>query len=241
MLGQDRSDTPSQSVREHLADAAYSLLDEASIHEVGIRETGIDETATKQGRRAAGVTGDDREFSLNDDLAGAVKGGPEWTFGIVTAGAQRRGTTPESRLLAIFDVFDEWFTRDDHEAQTFISVLLDMEPAHSSGRVSIIHLDRIRMFVLSLARQAGLVDVEEFTLSWHILMKGAILNAADGDTGAATRAREMGRDLIARFSPGSIRAERASGAYDDIDWEVEDAVTARRPRVDSSMTFEDYH
>lgn len=236
MLGQERSDIPPQAVRERLADAAYPFAD----------RPGIREAATEQGRRAAGAPAeaDVRVTAPNHETpdTAAYHHDDDWTFGIVSSGAQRRGTTPESRLLAIFDVFDEWFRRDDHEARTFISVLLEMEPEHPSGRISIIHLDRIRLFVLNLARQAGLVDAEEFTLSWHILMKGAILNAAEGDAAAAYRAREMGRDLIARYSPDSLRARRAIPAPDDdIEWEYEDSLSGRRPFVDSSISFEDYH
>lgn len=240
MLGQDRSDIPPHAVRERLTDAAYPLFAGEGIHDA----------VTEQSQRAAGVPATEFDSEVASSVNPAEieaalapeKPEREWTFGIVTSGAQRRGTTPESRLLAIFDVFDEWFQRDDHEAHTFISVILEMEPEHPSGRSSIVHLDRVRLFVLSLARQAELVDVEEFTQSWHILMQGAIVNAAEGDAGAARRAREMGRDLIARFSPEGLRAGRTKpGVDDDIEWEYEDAMAARRPFVDSSISFEDYH
>ena len=46
----------------------------------------------------------------------------------------RRGDTPEEQLLAIFDVFDEWFRRDDFEACSFINVLLEMGTEHPAGR-----------------------------------------------------------------------------------------------------------
>jgi hypothetical protein len=46
--------------------------------------------------------------------------------------------------------------------------------------------------------EAGLRDPEEFARSWHILMKGAIVQAAEGDRGAAKRAQEMARALIER-------------------------------------------
>jgi hypothetical protein len=32
-----------------------------------------------------------------------------WTIELIDDGSQRCATTPEQRLLAIFDVFDEWF------------------------------------------------------------------------------------------------------------------------------------
>ena len=47
-----------------------------------------------------------------------------------------------------------------------------------------------------MATEAGLRDPAEFARSWHILMKGSIIAAAEGDTEAAQRAKAMGRLLI---------------------------------------------
>jgi hypothetical protein len=45
---------------------------------------------------------------------------------------ERRASAPGDRLLAIFDVFDEWFQRADFEGCSFINVLLEMpEPGHA--------------------------------------------------------------------------------------------------------------
>jgi hypothetical protein len=46
------------------------------------------------------------------------------------------------------------------------------------------------------AEAAGLRDVENFARSWHILMKGSIISAAEGDVQAAQRAKAMARTLI---------------------------------------------
>ena len=51
----------------------------------------------------------------------------------------------------------------------------------------------------SLAEEAGLRDSEEFARSFHILMKGSIVQAAEGDADAAKRAQQMARDLIERY------------------------------------------
>ncbi|BCI89358.1 hypothetical protein NIIDMKKI_45640 [Mycobacterium kansasii] len=53
---------------------------------------------------------------------------------------------------------------------------------------------------------AGLLDVEDFAWSWHILMKGAIIMAAVGDAEAAHRAQKMARVLIERHRPQSEAA-----------------------------------
>ena len=68
-------------------------------------------------------------------LAFLEMGEQRWTHGLVEAAAQRRAPAPEERLLALFDVLDEWFHRDDFEACSFINVLLEMGPqAPSRGR-----------------------------------------------------------------------------------------------------------
>jgi hypothetical protein len=59
----------------------------------------------------------------------------------------------------------------------------------------------IRRLVGTLATEAGLRDPDELALSWHILMKGSIINAVEGDAKAALRAKEMARALIERHRP----------------------------------------
>jgi hypothetical protein len=42
-------------------------------------------------------------------------------------------------------------------------------------------------------------DSESFAHSWHILMKGSIVAAGEGDELAGKRARAMGEDLLDRY------------------------------------------
>ena len=139
-----------------------------------------------------------RHFPSKDDLVLAFLELREqrWTRGWVEAEARRRGTTAEEQLLAIFDLFDEWFHRKDFEACSFINVLLELGAAHPAGRASIEHLENIRLVVSQLAVEAGLSDPESFARSWHVLMKGSIVSAAEGDPSAAQRANAMARRLI---------------------------------------------
>jgi hypothetical protein len=55
--------------------------------------------------------------------------------------------------------------------------------------------------VRRLADEAGLRDSENFARSWHILMKGSIIAAAEGDLDAAQRAKALGRSLIVDHRP----------------------------------------
>jgi len=121
-----------------------------------------------------------------------------WTHDWLEAEVKLRATSPAAQLLAIFDVFDEWFQRDDFEGCSFINVLLEMGSAHAAGKASVQHLENIRTVVGRLAEEAGLRDPDQFARSWHILMKGSIVSAAEGDTHAAQRAKELARLLIAQ-------------------------------------------
>ena len=162
----------------------------------GIRDVGVDEVIERASVAKSTLY---RHFATKDDLVLAFLELREqrWTRDFVEAEARRRGRTPEGRLLAIFDVFDDWFHRSDFEACSFINVLLEMGPEHPAGSASIGHLENIRAVVRDLAREAELGNVDEFARSWHILMKGSIVSATEGDGDAAKRAKAMGRSLIA--------------------------------------------
>ena len=182
------------SARERILDTAYELFARR-----GIRDVGVDEIVVQAGIARATLY---RHFKSKDDLALAFLARREerWTFGSLEAEARKRGRTPERRLLAIFDVFDEWFQRPDFEACSFVNVLFEMRPTHPLGQASIQHLANIRGMVEKLATDAGLVNVKEFSRSWHILMKGSIVAATEGDLKAARRAQAMARTLIANHT-----------------------------------------
>ncbi|HEV3047969.1 MAG TPA: helix-turn-helix domain-containing protein [Solirubrobacteraceae bacterium] len=178
------------SARERILDASYELFSQR-----GIRGVGINEVIERAGVATATLY---RHFSSKDELVLAFLEMREqrWTRGIVEAQARKRGSDPEQRLLAIFDVFDDWFHRDDFEACSFINVLLEMGRHHPAADASVEYLDRIRSIVRRFADEAGLRETESFARSWHILMKGSIVSAAEGDVEAARRAKSMARLLI---------------------------------------------
>ena len=176
--------------RERIVESSYGLFAQR-----GIQAVGVDEVVETAGVAKATLY---RHFPSKNDLVIAFLERREerWTRELVEAGARSRGSTPEEQLLAIFDVFDDWFRRQDFEACAFVSVLLEMGPDHPAGKASIRHLENIRSIVAGLAEEAGLRDPAAFAHSWHILMKGSIVAAAEGDLEAAHRAQSMARELI---------------------------------------------
>jgi AcrR family transcriptional regulator len=178
--------------RERILDASYELFS----HE-GIQAVGIDAIIDRSGVARQTLY---RHFDSKQDLVLAFLERREerWTKGWLQAEVQRRATDPRERLLAIFDVFDGWFHRDDYEGCSFINVVLEMpdptDPIHRAGTA---YLAGIRSFLEGLARAAGIPDAEAFARKWHILMKGSIIAAAEGDRDAARRAQEIGRAVLA--------------------------------------------
>ena len=187
---------PAVPARERILTAAYRLFTRR-----GIRAVGNDEVIAVSGVAKATLY---RHFPSKNDLVLAVLQRREelWTLGLVEQQSRLRGETPEEQLLAIFDVFHDWFQkREDFDGCSFINVLIELGAAHPAGQASIQYLDNIRTIVRERAEAAGLVDVDNFAHSWHILMKGSIIAAAEGDLQAARRAQAMGRALIERHRP----------------------------------------
>ena len=199
--------------RERILEAAYELFSKRGIHAVGTEE--ILERADVA--RATLY----RHFGSKEELVLAFLQRREqrWTREFVEAEARRRGSTPRERLLAIFDVFDEWFHRTDFEGCSFINVLLETaDRSLPVGKASAEHLEYIRSIVRTLAEEAGVPDGGSFARSWHILMKGSIVTAGEGDVLAAQRARTMAEDLLDKHLPDTVhRSERAdSGNVEEL-------------------------
>jgi len=178
------------SARERILDAAYELFSRR-----GIRAVGVNEVIERAGVATATLY---RHFPSKEKLVLAFLDLREqrWTKDLIEAGAMGRGSNPEEQLLAIFDVLDEWFHRDDFEAGSFIKVLLELGPNNPAGGASVRHLEQLRAIARHLAEEAGLRDTESFAHSWHILIQGSIVVAAEGDLEAAQRGKSMARQLI---------------------------------------------
>lgn len=179
--------------RERILTAAYHLISRR-----GVRAVGVNEVVRRSGVVKATLY---RHFPSKDELVLAVLRLQEqlWTHGLIEAGALRRAATPEGRLLAVFDVLDETFRRDADDSATcsFVNVLLEMGRAHRLGRACVDHLAKVRELLTGWATEAGIADPIGFARSWDLLMKGALIGAAEGDTDAARRAKRVAARLLA--------------------------------------------
>jgi AcrR family transcriptional regulator len=204
--------TQRRSAREQILATAYELFTQR-----GIRAVGVDEVIAQSGVAKATLY---KHFRSKNELAMAFLDRREqrWSRDFIEAGSAKRVDDPETQLLAIFDMLDEWYLRNDSfKERSFMSVLLEMGSSHPVGKACVQHLANLRTMVAGRATAAGLTDPEEFALSFHILMEGSIVLASEGDRRAALRAKEMARMLIDKHRTATARprppARHASGRH----------------------------
>ena len=177
--------------RERVARAAYDLFSRA-----GVRSVGVDAVIEQAGTAKMTLY---RNFPSKDDLILDFLRRREerWTQAWLVAETQRRGATPQEQLLAVFDVFGEWFSQPDFAGCSFLTTMIEIsDQVHPVHQAAVRHLANIRCYLSRLASAAGIADADDFARKWHILMKGAIMAAQEGDTAAAARAREIGELLL---------------------------------------------
>ena len=176
--------------RERLLDAAYELF---AVH--GVTNTGIDAILEKSGCAKASLYAN---FRSKDQLAIAFLDRREslWTRAWLESEIKCRSKDPERRLLAIFDVFDGWFRKRSFEGCSFVNVLLETKTGSAVHRSAAEHLAKIRNIVCTLAREADLDDPEKFAQAWHMLMKGSIVSACEGNRNAAREAKHAAQLVL---------------------------------------------
>lgn len=176
---------------ERIGRAAYELF---TRH--GVREVGVDAVVAHAGTAKMTLY---RNFPSKNDLILDFLSRRErlWTEQWLIHESRQRARSPREQLLSIFDLFGEWFARPDFEGCVFITTLLETnDPADPVFQAAVGHLRRIRGYLRELAEAAGVDDPDRVARQWHILMKGSIVAAHEGDEGAALAAREMGELLL---------------------------------------------
>jgi AcrR family transcriptional regulator len=179
------------STRERLLDAAYYLFSRQ-----GVNRVGIDTILERSGCAKASLYA---HFESKLDLAIAFleRRDELWTRGWLEAGIKQRSSDPTEQLMVVFDLLDGWFARLDFEGCPFTHVLLETDPDSPLHQAALTHLAKVRTIISGVARDAGLREPETFAQIWHMLMKGAILAACEGNKAAAREAQRAAELVIA--------------------------------------------
>jgi len=183
-------DQPAAEARERILRTAYELF-----HRDGVTAVGVDRIVAKAGVAKTTLY---RHFRSKDDLVAAVLERHEelWTSGWLELEVERRATSPQERLPVTFDVLDEWLRGDSYEGCLFINSLLETHGRSELIRVgSVAALENVHALMTRFAKDAGVRDPVSFAHQIHILMRGAIVAAVEGQLEAVDQARLLVRRL----------------------------------------------
>jgi AcrR family transcriptional regulator len=182
------------SAKEKLIEVADGLFYREGFHAVGldrvIAEAGVTKTTFYN------------HFESKDDLIVAVldardsREGDEW-LGIMR---ERGGGDARREILAMFDILDEWFARDDYRGCMFMRAASEFpqenDPIHLKA---LEHGAMLMREVRGMARRAGAKDAEGLAKQVMLLLTGA-LSARPGAQAreAAVVARGAAEAVLAR-------------------------------------------
>ncbi|WP_321889902.1 TetR/AcrR family transcriptional regulator [Paraburkholderia bannensis] len=193
---------PSLDARERLLEAA-----EALIYVGGIHATGVDAIV-----RAAGAARKSfyTHFESKDALVAAAltRRDERWMRWFID-GTLKRGRTPRTRLLAMFDVLREWFASDGFHGCAFLNAAGETaSPDDPVREVARMHKARVLAFVAEqcdawrLASGADRRVAARLARQWLVLIDGAIgVALVSGDADAALDARAAGQLVLDALTP----------------------------------------
>ncbi|MHA7295065.1 TetR/AcrR family transcriptional regulator [Arthrobacter sp. HLT1-21] len=189
--------TPVRDARERILATSYDLFQER-----GTRAVGVNEIIGMAGVAKATFYS---HFPSKNDLILAFfeRRKRLFTLGYLAVEAQRRGSTPREQLLAIFDIFDEWFHTPDFAGCPYIRALLEAGPGHPIGAASLTYLNDAQSEVKKAAVEMGLNEPDEFAQCWMILLQGSVVAGLGTDRNAAQRLKKLGEHLITLHTPAA--------------------------------------
>ncbi|MBG6226736.1 AcrR family transcriptional regulator [Arthrobacter sp. CAN_A2] len=188
---------PAVGARQRILDASYALFAER-----GVRAVGVNEIIHTAGVAKASFYS---HFPSKNDLIMAFldRRRDVFTIGYLGAESRKRGATPEEQLLAIFDIFDEWFQSEDFNGCPYIRALVDAGPADVVASASAGYLRDMRDQVENAAASMRLIDPRDFAECWMILLQGSVVAALGTGYTSPGRIRKLGQLLIASHTPKS--------------------------------------
>lgn len=208
--------------RERVLETAYRLVGRH-----GLSETTIERVAHEAGVAAADV---EIHFPTMRDLviAAMEHRGRSWTANL-DAEVARRATDPADRLLALFDVYEDLVIKEHLDVRELFTVMAEAGKFTEGGAAPA--ADAVRRRIATLAAEAGVHEAEDFAMSIHVLMRGTIVAALEGDTPMLGRAKKLATALLQIYrpagSPTGPRLHLEEGA-DHNEWVV---VAERTPQA----------
>lgn len=186
-----RTKSSQPSARDRILAAATELF-----YKEGLQNVGIDRIIAESGVAKMSLY---NNFKSKDDLIAAYLQQQDQTWDTwFTQRVETLATTPCDRLLAVFDVLQEWFEDPNFRGCAFINSAVELaDPDHPGYQVSLRHQKVIADYLLNLAKAAELTNPEKVTQQLVILVNGATIVAMMQQiSDAAQQAKQAATVLI---------------------------------------------
>ncbi len=125
---------------------------------------------------------------------------PEW----LAEELDRRGDTPTERLLALWDVLEEWFASDDFDGSFLAGAAPELRDAADPAHQAVAEQRRsLRHLLEGLASSAGVHDPATLASQLQVLYEGAVVGALiDRQPAVARIARHLTLVALSASSEG---------------------------------------
>lgn len=196
------------SRREHLINIAIDMFAQHGFH-----ATGVDTLLAKAGMSKRTLY---TYFRSKEELILAVlrhKDGLARNRLMTNVG--RAGSTPEARLLAVYDAAEVWFKRKDFFGCMFINAVGEYGEAESPIRQVCMDYKKLtRAYLLGLCKQLEVAEPEALADQLALLLEGSIVTAqVSRNSQAATTAKTMAKILIE--DAGKLARQKKLGGVRD--------------------------
>ncbi|MGB3516686.1 MAG: TetR/AcrR family transcriptional regulator [Elainellaceae cyanobacterium] len=179
------------SVRDRIMQAASTLF-----YQEGVQNVGIDRIITESGVAKMSLY---NHFKSKDALIAAwlQQRDVNWRDWFQKT-VEKQATAPAERLLAMFDVLEEWFSQPDFRGCAFINSSVELvDPEHPGYQVAIEHQQALYGYILHLVQAAELDNPDAVAEQLLLLVEGAIVVAMmRRSPAAATHAKTAAAMLI---------------------------------------------
>jgi len=183
---------PAISKREQIITEALKLF-----YQHGFNATGIDRIISEAGVSKKTLY---NHFRSKEELVLATLRKRDELFrNNLMREVERLAGTPIEKILAIFDVIDNWFHEKNFSGCMFINASAEFSEAENpSHMLCAEHKRLVTEYIKELAVQAKMKEPEILAKQLNLLIEGAIVTAhVEGDKKAAERAKEMAGVFIA--------------------------------------------
>ena len=141
----------------------------------------------------------------DDFQVAALRQSSERWFRWLNAELVRRGDTPRSRLLGLWDALEDWFASGDFRGSFVLNAAAELrsEPGHPAHAVIAMHRQALFDLLRDLLDAAGVANPASLAAQVQVLVEGAVTGAVvDREPTVARTGRALTRLVLANGGRG---------------------------------------